>query len=469
MEPTTLSTAPTHAEAEREEGARRPWRTWLGLALVVLTAAGPFVQDWSAQPASRYSLTAAVVEEGTIRIDSYRAGTAPIDRVERGDALYSDKAPGQPFFAVPFLAVGKAAGLEDATVVRIEENLGLWWIVLWSSVLPVAAMVVLMYEAARRFYPSTAVPAALALWAGTMWLVLSATLYGHALATLAAFAAWMVLADRTITPTRAILAGFLVGLSVLTEYPMVIVVVALGGYIVVKRAYTKLIWFAIGGIPPAIALVAYQLTAFGNPFRNPYAAKAGRGSSHVSVDAPDPVIFLQVVAGRRGLIFTAIVLVGAVAAVWIVRRNLPGVEHAWMAIFVFGAFLLMQSGWPNPWGGEVPGPRYLMPAIPWLAVPVAAAWGQRRRLCVLVTVVGAGFMTLALVSEHLIPHGASFLPWYVDQIREHGFAPSIYTMVIGPVGWPVHIGLLVAAAVYLARARRTDEATVGSTSSLTKA
>ncbi|MDZ7734149.1 MAG: hypothetical protein U5R31_14730 [Acidimicrobiia bacterium] len=419
----------------------------------MLATVGPYVQDWSAQPASRFSLTAALVEQRSIRIDEYREGTVPIDRVELGDELYSDKAPGQPFYAAPFYAVGRLAGLEEGTILRTEENLGVWWMTLWSSVIPMAALVILMYEAARRFYSRTAVAAALALWAGTLWLVLSATLYGHALATVLAFGGWMVLADRTPTASRAFFAGLLVGASVLTEYPMVIVVAALGGYLVAKRAYAKLPWYVLGGVPPALLLVWYQVTAFGDPLRNPYAAKADKGASHVSANPPEPDTFIRVVLGNRGLVFTAIVLVGAVATFWLIRRRLPGREHA-----CGGRRGLRRISAPPERVAEPLGWRGSRTPLPHARGSVARRAGRGRVVAIPTTLPGRHRHRCRLHDARPGQRSShsprnDLLPWYVDMIRDEGFTPTIFTIAIGPFGWLFHLALLGATVFHLVRVR----------------
>jgi hypothetical protein len=402
-------------------------------------------------------MTAALVEQGTLRIDDYRASTGPTDRVELDNGeLYSDKPPGQPFFAVPFFAAARVVGIEDATVPRYRGNLGVWWVIFWSSVAPVAVLVVLMFEAARRFNPGTAAWAALSMWVGTLWLVFSTNLYGHALSTLAAFGAWLVLADHKLTAPRAALAGLLVGLAVTVEYQVALVGVILAGYIAMKAA-RQLVWYVLGGIPGVLAILLYHQIAFGNAFQNPYAIKAA--SEKLPGDDPTLGIpkvshLFQIFFGTRGLIFTAIVLVGLAGLVWIIRGRRPGYEHAWVGLAVFVAFLMLQSGWPNPWGGEQPGPRYLLPAIPWLAVPVAAVWTRRSRLCWVVTGVGAAFMSLAVMAQHVIPEGWSFLRWYPTVIREEGFSPTIFTMAAGRPGLVVQAIVVATAVVFLVKSTR---------------
>lgn len=449
-----------------EDAERRAlWRVRLTLGLLVVVTVGPFVQPLTAQPGARFALTAAVAEHGTIRIDDYRELTLPTDRVELEDgALYSDKAPGQPFLAVPFYALGRSLGLEDATEVRYYENLGVWWVSLWSVVLPAAVIVVLMYELARRVYPATALPAAIALWVGTIWLVFSTNLYGHALATAFAFGAWALVAARDPTSGRLAGAGLLIGASVATEYQMALVAAVLLGYLLWRRAGARILWYGAGALPGLAILLAYQSAAFGDPFETPYGVKAASPTlpgDDPSVGLPDPAQAFEIFFGVRGLLFTAIVILGLVGCVWLIRADRPGREQAWMALAVFVAFFLLQSGWPNPWGGEMPGPRYLLPAIPWLAVPVSAVWAVRRNLCLVVVAIGAFFMAPAVFTSHIIPHGWSYLRWYPKVLREEGPVPTVFTMGLGPFGNLVHLALVVGVVYLLVRSARSLAATTG--------
>lgn len=79
---------------------------------------------------------------------------------------------------------------------------------------------------------------------------------------------------------------------------------------------------------------------------------------------------------------------GAVLLVPAVRRRLGWGE----ATYVVGVLLITWVG-PN-W--LAPGGRYLLPAVPLLAVPVAEWLAPRRRLCRLVVIVsGATMLVLA--------------------------------------------------------------------------
>ncbi|MDQ1519139.1 MAG: hypothetical protein QOI55_212, partial [Actinomycetota bacterium] len=107
------------------------------LALATVVVVGPIVADGTAQPSSRYALTAALAEHGTVDIGRYER-ILGVDRARYEGELRSDKAPGQPLLGVPPYLVGRVLGLRSATDMRLRGDLGLWWQTLWTVMLPFA-------------------------------------------------------------------------------------------------------------------------------------------------------------------------------------------------------------------------------------------------------------------------------------------------------------------------------------------
>ena len=279
----TPTTATTALERLAAHGISRPV---LALCLLWLVAVGPIVTDMSAQPAPRFALTGALVDDGAIVIDGYRLG---VDKAERDGHLYSDKAPGQEVLAVPAYVAARAVGAEPARVDRVESNLTLWWVTFWSAVLPGVGIILLVAVAGHRRGTPVPVAALATLAFGTMLLPFSVNLYGHVLAALLGFAAWLVIDRRPSTIGRALVAGGLVGVAVLVEYQMAIVALALVALLVVRRSWTGLVAFAAAGLPSAVALGAYQAAAFGSPWSSGYGGKdAHQGATLLVTGIPRP-------------------------------------------------------------------------------------------------------------------------------------------------------------------------------------
>ncbi len=92
------------------EAARRPSNaTLVALFILVVLALAPFMHPFGGQQASRYALTAAVWDHGTLEVTEY-ASLLFRDGAARDGAFYSDKAPGQPLLAVPFYGIYRLVG-----------------------------------------------------------------------------------------------------------------------------------------------------------------------------------------------------------------------------------------------------------------------------------------------------------------------------------------------------------------------
>ena len=427
----------------------------LGLALLVVI--GPIVANDTAQPASRYSLTASLAEHGSVDLAPYR------DRLGVDHALYrgewrSDKAPGQPLLGVPAYLVGRAMGAESAAHARVHGDLGLWWQTFWSALVPFAALVALMFLFATRFArrgPALAV--ALLIGVGTMMLPHGVNLYAHDLAALLGFGAWMVLEPVPISARRAALGGLLAGAAVLTEYESGIILLALAGYLIARQR-ARIGAYVFATLVPIGVLAAYQWIAFGAPWHTPSSYYAGtiNGTSEGGYTIPRVQEMVQVVFGYRGLVVGApIALVGLVAAGSLALRGESRLRnHGAVALAVFVPYLVLCAGWSGLPILEEPGPRYLIPALPFLAVPLAALWDRLWRPMLLASLVGAAIavptaFTFILLRIHQPPY-----PELLNRVRAHHFVPTLWSMGLGRFGVALYAATIVAAVSAFVRAAR---------------
>ena len=281
----------------------------LGLALLVVI--GPIVGADTAQPASRYSLTAAVAEHGSVDLTPYRLRMG-VDHAIYNGHLRSDKAPGQPLLAVPVYLAGRALGAESATHARAHGDLGLWWNTLWSATIPFVVLIGLMFLVAERFTSrNAAIAVALMLGLCSMMLPHAVNLYAHDLAALLGFGAWLAVERSPVSARHAVLGGLLVGLAVFTEYESGILLIVLGGYLLVRQR-ERLGWFILGVAVPLGALAWYQRIAFGAPWHTPSAYYAGsiNGTSEGGYSIPGLHGFASVLFGYRGLVVGAPIALG---------------------------------------------------------------------------------------------------------------------------------------------------------------
>lgn len=434
-------------------------RAVLGICALWLVAFAPIVHDLTAQGAPRLALTGAMVDDGDIKIDDYMVG---FDYTERDGHIYSDKAPGQEVLAVPAYVVATAVGAEKAVVRRADANLTLWWVTLWSSMLPAVAIVAMVAVASKRRNTPIQIPALATLTFGTMLLPFGTNLYGHVLGAALGYAAWLVLDRTSASWQRGAVAGGLIALAVTVEYPLALVGIALAVLLVVRRHWRSLVAFGLAGVPFAVVLAIYQNAAFGSPFSSGYQHKSYHEDSTLFITGiPKLTTLAQVLFGAKGLfLFTPVVLVGLIGLVkrWQETRD----QGAALSMGVSAAFIMLQAGWSNPWGGDGPGPRYVITMLPFLGIGLAHFWdrvpARVRRPVVLVSVAS---MVLPTITLHLVGTGTILLAGPLRNLFDRGPNPTVWSIALGPLGWVLYLVSVVVVA------RWAMQATVAERSVLT--
>lgn len=441
-----------------DASAQSPDRTAWWVALLLLVVVGPLVPIATAQPLVRFAQTAALVEHRTLELDAYEP-TLLVDRVDVDGHVYSDKAPLPAFLGAPVYAVGRALGMESAAVDRPEGNLGLWWMTFWTASVPAAVLVLLMVGAARRVAPAGATMAAVGLAFGSLLLPFAGQLYGHVLCATLAFGSWRLMRERGSTPWAALAAGSLAGAAVATEYPMALVGVILAVALGALHGWRQVPLFAAGAAPFGALLLWYHNAAFGDPLADPYRLKPQHeGASAAVTGLPRPGQALEVLVGTRGMFLIApVTLLGVIGLVILLRRGGRHRVDALVGLSVAGVLWLLQAGWANPWGGEMPGPRYLIPALPFLAVGVAVV--AERAPTVTRVAIGWGIAAMAgpLLTVHLVlGDGVTGLA-HLENLRRWGFTPPVPAVVLGGPGWLIYLAAVGAVAIALGRHLRSRD------------
>lgn len=443
------------------------YRIEILLLLIVVAVVGPLVHDYRAQQASRYLFSAAIWDMQQFELDQYAAIDPPVlgrDRAVKDGHTYSDKAPLQPLLAVPLYGVYRGIGGEPATERRIERNLGLWWLTLWMATIPTALLAVIVFRfVSRHAEARTALIASLAFAFGSLALPFGALLFGHALAALLGFSSFHVLSSNRPTNGRLFLAGALVGLAVATDYPAVILVPIFSAY-AVWRFRSRTVLFLLGGSPGLLLLAWYHTVVFGSPLTHPYRWSAFAGVQTEAqplttmFDAFQVQNLFEVFFHGRGFVMaTPIVILGLLGLVAMIRAKAQW-EVGLVGLTVFLVFLMIPLFWGQPWGGDSPGARYMLPALPFVAPGVAYVWtrsGRIGRFCLgvsVVTMVAATFTNPILARE-----SARGLDIWVAQAIQDGLTDTVFTIAMGPIGWLVQLVLVVAVWRLLMRYLRDQE------------
>jgi len=363
-----------------------PWRPYrfelLVLVLVALAALGPvYATDW--QDVSRLGLTQSILDRGSVPIDRFEAATG--DKASFGGHWYSDKAPGISFLAlVPF----EGFRLFGVVVPPKGAN-GVWYVTrgLWIMRLLTGGVffvlgAFLIGRVAEGLRPGTGALSAATFAVSTLALPLAATDFGHLPAGVLCLAAFLLLWRRRLD----LLAGLLVGLAVLVEYQAALIAALLFLYLLAtRRAWRPTLRFLAGGIPAAVALAVYDRVAFGSPFHLSYRYVSGRFAARQSNDLfgiglpSGHTLRLLFFDLDRGLLVTSPVLAMAAAGLVLLWRRGQRAEAA-TCLGITVAFLLMDAGYFEPFGGSSPGPRFFLPALPFLTLGLPLAYGRCPRL-----------------------------------------------------------------------------------------
>jgi hypothetical protein len=355
--------------------------------LLIALAALPVVNVAGPQDRTRYELTRRLVLRHTLTVEP-----GLFDRAVFGGKTYSDKAPGMSFAAVPSYELERAAGIARApSGWRPEGDLSLWLVrVLTSGVLFLVAVVV-VGRLAEELRPGTGAATAAIFGVATLAAPLAPTFFEHDAAAAFGIAAFALLRSR-----RLVLAGLAAGIAVLFQYAAVLIAVALLVLAALRRRRAAL-WFVLGAVPPAVALAAYDWAAFGSPFHlsyryvaYPFAERQHHGFFGIGV--PTPGGLREVLAGSRGLlVFSPVLLAAAFGLVrWWWRERCA---DAVVAGVVSVAFVLLAAGYFLPYGGNSPGPRFLAPALPFLALGLPFAIQRSPRTTLVLALVAGGLTT----------------------------------------------------------------------------
>ncbi len=443
---------------------------------------------------SRFALTRAIVEEGTVAIDSHHQTTG--DKSFRDGHFYCDKAPGVSVFAVlphaagvvlrrtfggdtPSFAVQSLdPKVRDlGTILEPEDRLpgdrigyspsyrfALYLCTFFVVVLPTALLggggVFLLARSMLQTPEDDrhARIVALVFGLGTPIWVYSTALYGHALcgALLIAAFAILELAPKASHRSAPLAAGMLLGAAVFTEYPAAVVAVLAVAYAAFRRGPRDAAWVAAGGLPWALGLAGYHVLAFGGPLSTGYdfvyREEFARGMAvRYGLGTPAPEVALSLLFGSfRGLFYLSPVLL---LAAWGTLRGLrrPDSRRVHLAaLIVFIYFWLLNAGYYMWDGGASAGPRHMIPSLGFLVLGLVPALATVPRATAILGCVSVGqALLLASASPEVAQSGDPLWEFAIGRLLEA--TPSAgagHTNVGLLLGLPGPLSLLPLLAVW---------------------
>ena len=421
------------------------------LLLICYAYVLPRWADWNQN--SRLDLVLALGDDRTVTIDRYVANTG--DYALYQGRTYTDKPPGLSFLALPvYLALRpildlpalrqrlQAVSSGDAFAPTLRPDgsglpptklrfaLTQYVLTLVIVATAAAALGVLFYAALVRLAvpPGVAALGTLAYGLGTSAAPYAGNFYSHQIVAALLFGAFFVAWPRTTEAgqpavVRGFLCGLLLGWAVICEYPVALAGAVIGVYALVRRGPRWILPLVLGGALPVLLLVVYDLVAFGTPLPIGYAHSALWQDQHttgfMSITYPHAEALWGLTFGQfRGLF---------VRAPWLLLA-LPGFVSWWhtrqhraewcVLLLVSLALLLFYGSSAMWWGGFAAGPRYIVPLIPFLALPAAWFVGRlwprplARTATLILIALSVGLVWLEALASQQFPHDTVRATWF---------------------------------------------------------
>jgi hypothetical protein len=341
------------------------------------------------------------VERRTFAVDGYHVNTGDLTAV-RGQN-FINKPPGASFLAaIPYAPI---YAVERALRVPVDS----WWAMTLNAYLVTMLScgvtgafipVVLFLYARRRFDVGSRAAVAVALTIAFCTIVwpYSTMLFAHVPSAFFLLLAFVLVRDRPL------LAGLAAGAAGMTFYLCIIAALAL---LLLVRSSRALARFVAGATPFAILLCWYQYVCFGSPFKT---------ALEDSAPFTDRTLFLGVfrlptfdalsnltLTPYRGLFFSSSILLFAlVGAVVMFRRREVRSELAAVVAIVF-LFVGIVAGFNGWHGGSAWGPRYLLPIIPLLGIPMLFAAHMAKPLWIALAALSFSMQFVATSVDPLPP------------------------------------------------------------------
>jgi hypothetical protein len=343
-----------------------------------------------------------------------------------------------------------------------------WALTLFGAVLPGIALLLLVRWAAERVEPGFGTAAAVTLGLGTIVMTFGAEYFSHVASAALGFGAFALLMREREGPQRiglVAVAGLLAGLAVCFEYPLALLAAVLFCYAVARAArLRRAVAFGAAAAAGAAPALLYNLWSLGSPLRFAYSyavsvpgrsghAELGLNSTgFFGITAPRPGAAIDLLLSSRGILtLTPVLVMGAVGAVLMARRGWRA--EATVIGAVAALYFVYNAGYWQPLGGGTPGPRFLIPALPFVAIGFAPAYRRLPALTLGLAIPSALAMLVAALTYPLLGEGGT--GWWIDWLADGSLEHTVLTAFGVTSAWlallPV-LAALVAAVVFAALA-----------------
>ena len=431
--------------------SRRVRRAGVLAILALVLGYASVAQGGGVNQLAHFSLVRAL-SHGTAKVDPYHWQTKDLSWYH--GHYYSTKAPGLAFLTVaPYYVLDRSGALSllSRATGATETAVALWILGLIGAVIPTGVLLLLLRRVDDVLEPGFGTIAAVTAGVATLLFPFATLFFDHALSTGLGFAAFAVAWRAGDRLWLVGLGGLIAGFAVTSEYPLALVAAAVGLYLISKGdAIRRGAVYAAGVVLGVLPLLLYDWLAFGSPFHLSYENAIVRPgvSGHdvlganeeglFGVSTPDHGTAAQLLFGDAGLVTRTPVVVAAALGLFLLWRK-GARREAVLAAALAVAFVVYNSGYSTPFGGGTPGPRFLIPMLPFLALGFGSAYRAWPWATLAVALPSAVLMLGVTATE---PTHARTWEW-VDRITDGSFA--------GAGIWPrLPLAVLVVASFVLA-------------------
>ena len=404
-----------------------------------------------------FPVTEAPLAEGTEKAALIEAcASGDIGFVPETGHFHPNKPPGTSFLGLPAYFV----------LMHVDRALGLdpdhWWILTLNAWLTTVCSVgvisalgcVLFFRLAREMADGALVPAVLATLTfafGTTFFPFATIFFDHALTASLLVAAFYFLRCGD-AKSAWIIAGGCAGFAAVTNYIAAVAVLFLGMYalLALRSAERKYHWraaafFSLGVLGPLLLICWYGWVNFGSPFKlnndfqNPLFKEARPAllGMFVIPESMGELARLGYIGGLltvspfRGLLYFSPVLALSGYGFFVWLREKKYIAEVRLSLAIFAFFFLVNVTFNGYHGGFSAGPRYLVPGLPFLALPLVVAFARWRKLTVVLASISAFHQMLLTATDAQNPTGVGGHARVEGRREEWSYSP------LGDYAWPL--------------------------------
>ncbi|MBZ0297628.1 MAG: hypothetical protein K8L99_34040 [Anaerolineae bacterium] len=434
----------------RVQPSRRAYAITVFLILLVCSAYFmPKWADWGAN--SRADLVYAFGDQGVLYIDDYHENTGDKacfagtdytgDNPCEDGHYFTDKSLGPSLVAYPFYIIFKGiaaippiehfiqsgSGLgnfgdtlnpegEGIRPEAVYQGMALTFITFFAMAVPSALLGTVVFLFAARFTRKDiyAFILALAYGLGTIAYPYSNVLYQHQMAAFGIFIGFFLL-WRVIYEEASLnwlwLVGILFSLAVITEYPVVpfLALILIWAFIKMPNRW-QLYRVILAGIPLGIIFMGFNYFSFNTIMPVGYNYSINWQEEHqtgfLSLTMPNlPRLYGLTFSPIRGMFVLSPFLLLFFPGIYLMwKQRLDQRDVLIVSVLIVLGFFLYNGASIMWWGGFTVGPRYLIPMLPFMVLPISFAfnwllkhtWGQViTALLIAFSIFSVGSLTIA--------------------------------------------------------------------------